>query len=161
MHLHNRHCSLIKARHRAQHTAKNAAKNATRRSVWLLLCVGFILMSTWVPVHATYKSLLFISVDEATDEVPIKTAHHAPPNQLHHSESGIDIDVECLDSACFVISDCNEDCSISSCCITSSVTPVFLTLLIYNKRIESVQQPINTPAFFSWPKDPLFKPPIS
>lgn len=131
------------------------------RLVRLLMCACFVLGSISTPAFSVQKILHDTSVSKDVLTVDMKATdmqHHETP--MHHHHAGGVSSSPCPAPACEGIPDCNDNCSISTCCSSPSVSNAITNQMQTDHRTGVFHRPTDRPSFLSRRSKPLFRPPI-
>jgi len=133
----------------------------TTQSMWLLLCVFFLLASVAMPVYSVQKIAPYDSMPKSVQgtEMDIPSAmHHRTTSQQHHVEFGSNS--PCDEPGCEGMSDCSDNCTMSTCCSSPSASQALSNGVLTNQNDETIHRLTDGSAVLSRRTEPLFRPPI-
>lgn len=131
------------------------------RMAWFLVCVCFLALTTSMPAYAMQKTLPYYSMFEQyqSDNMEMSaTAFENVMSEQHHV--GSTSVVLCDDPNGNKASDCAENCSISTCYSSPSLSNALINWTLTECHSETAHQfPVNS-SVLSRRSEPLFRPPI-
>jgi len=139
----------------------NCGHLKTTHSMWLLLCVCFLLASVAMPVYSVQKIALYDSMPKSFQgtEMDMPSAlHHSTTNQQHHVENGSNS--PCDDPGCDSMSDCSDNCTMTTCCSTPSASNAYSSRVLMDHHSKSIHRLTDRSSVLSRRSEPLFRPPI-